>query len=93
LDPFASVFIIPKLAKYPSAEIATQANEANTKFLCVISVINDAKNVPSIIARYVKAAKIPLALLTLLVGTISGIIPNLDGPKIALCVAIKKSRE
>ena len=43
-----------------------------------------AKNVPEIIAKKVRDVKIPLAFEIFSLGTISGIIPYLDGPKIAL---------
>src|SRR5690554_324624 len=81
---------MPRLMKSPIIEINTQKQPPSTKFLSVTSVIKEAKNVPRMIARYVNDVIDPLALDTCLADTSSGIIPYLDGPKRALCVAIKK---
>ncbi len=84
MDLFAGVFSIFKQAVRPIKEIATQKKEAKKKFLFVRAVIKAAKNVPMIIARNVKEVRIPFAFGIIFLGTISGMIPYLEGPKTAL---------
>ena len=66
---------------------------AKTKCLFVISVIKAARNVPIITAKKVNATSTPLAFEIFAESTSSGRIPYFEGPKIALCIAIRKSRE
>ena len=86
----APVFFTPKLVISPVCAIKTQNSDAIVKFLVVRSVTREAKKVPTMMAIYVNIAMILLALRTDFSGTISGIRPYFEGPKIALCVAMRK---
>ena len=91
VDFLASVCRIPKLVKVPIIAMTTHKSADKIKFLLVMSVIKEAKKVPKIVAKHVSDTRAPLALDTLSDGTISGIIPYLEGPNIALCDPIKNN--
>ncbi len=90
-DPEGGVYSIQKLVINPTRDRVPQKRAANKKLRSVISRRNEAKKVPTIIARNVKEVISPLACEIFSVLTSSGIIPYLEGPKIALWVA-KRNR-
>lgn len=90
-EPDGGVYSIQKLVMSPITEITVQKIEAIIKSLPVTSRINEARNVPKMMARKVKDVINPLAPEIFSTDTNSGNIPYLDGPKKALCAASKKS--
>lgn len=66
-----------------------QVQEASTKCLPEMSVMNEARKVPEMMANMVNDVKRPLAFVMRSESTISGTMPYFEGLKIALCRAIK----
>ena len=89
-DPEGGVYSIQKLAIIAIIAIKVEKRAAKMKCRLVISSKNEALKVPNIIAKKVNEVISPFALDILSVATSSGKIPYLEGPKIALSVAIRK---